>query len=151
MLSVILLVSAINIPTEAAIKGYKFKYKGVTITMNSKAKKFIKKAGTPVSYRESKSCAYDGKDRVRQYKDFILYTYSNSDNGPEYVNGITFLTNKVKTKEGVKIGSKLKKVKKAYGKSKARYGIYTYTKGRTKLQIQVANGKVSNIRYLLKN
>ena len=151
MLSLVLLMSAFNIPAEAALKGYKFKNKGVTVTMNSNAKKFIKKAGKPINYKETKSCAYDGKDRVREYKNFILYTYSNSDNGPEYINGITFLNKKVKTKEGIKIGSKLKKVQKAYGKGTERYGIYTYTKGKTKLQIQVKDGKVSNIRYILKN
>ena len=51
-------------------------------------------------------------DRVYQYEDFILYTYSNSNKGKEYVNGITFLTDKVKTKEGIKIGSTLKQVQK---------------------------------------
>ena len=134
---------------KAKDKGYQFTYNKVTIYMGGPAKDFIKKAGKPVSYKESKSCAYKGKDRTYQYDDFILYTYSNSDKGAEYVCGITFLTNKVQTKEGIKIGTDQKNITKKYGKAKAKYGIYTYKKGNSKIQIEVTNKKVSNIRYVL--
>ena len=77
-----------------------------------------------------------------------MYTYSNTDNGKEYVSGITFLNGKVKTKEGIKIGSTLKQVQKKYGKKKAKFGIYTYKKGDCKLQIEVTDDKVTNIRYI---
>lgn len=148
-IAVIIAVAGTNTTVFAKSKGYGFKYKGVTAYMGKSAKKLIEKAGEPEAKQVSKSCAYDGKDRVYQYKNFILYTYSKTDNGKEYVNGITFLNSKVKTKEGIKIGSSLKKVKKAYGKKKAKYGIYTYKKGKCKLQIEVKKGKVTNIRYIL--
>ena len=96
----------------------------------------------------TKSWAYDGKDRTYQYKDFILYTYSNSDKGTEYVSGITFRTDKVSTKEGIKIGSTEEEMLEAYGDAKAKYGIYTYQKGKSKLQFEVSDGKVKNIRYV---
>lgn len=144
----ILVLGNMYIPISAKSKGYKFTYKKVTVYMGGAAKKLIKKAGTPVKKTESTSCAYNGKDRVYQYKDFILYTYSNTDKGPEYVSGITFLTSNVKTKEGIKIGSSLKKVKKKYGTVKESYGIYTYKKGDSKIQIEVTNNKVTNIRYI---
>lgn len=145
----ILVVGSIYVPVYAKSKSYQFTYKKVTVSMNGSAAKLIKKAGTPVKKNESKSCAYDGKDRVYQYKDFILYTYSNKDNGPEYVSGITFLTSDVKTKEGIKIGSSLKAVKKKYGKAKETYGIYTYKKGNSKIQIEVTDDVVTNIRYIM--
>jgi hypothetical protein len=116
--------------------------------MHGKAASFIKKAGKAQKTKVSKSCAYDGKDRTYEYKDFILYTYSKSDKGAEYVNGITFKTKKVSTKEGIKIGSSEEKMLETYGDAKAKYGIYTYKKGKSKLQFEVEDGKVTNIRYV---
>ena len=148
-MTLILILGNIYVPVSAKSKNYKFTYKKVTVSMNGSAQKLIKKAGKPIKKTEAKSCAYDGKDRVYQYKDFILYTYSKKDNGPEYINGITFLTSNVKTKEGVKIGSSLKTVKKKYGKAKDNYGLYTYKKGNSKIQIEVKDNVVTNIRYIL--
>lgn len=147
-LVMVLAVSSLSDSASAKSAGYQFKYKGVTISMHSAAKNFIKKAGKPVKTTVKKSCAYKGKDRTYKYKDFILYTYSKSNNGPEYVNGITFLTKKVATKEGIKIGSTEKSMKKKYGKAKAKFLVYTYKKGSCKLQIEAVNGKVKNIRYV---
>lgn len=117
--------------------------------MGGPAKKFIKKAGKVKSKKVKKSCAFKGKDRTYKYKNFILYTYSNSDKGAEYVNGVTFLTSKVSTKEGIHIGSPLSSVKKKYGNAKEQLGVYTYKKGSCKLQIEVTDDVVTNIRYIL--
>jgi hypothetical protein len=144
----IVLAGSLAMPVQAASKGYQFKWKGVTISMHGKAKKFIKKAGKAQKTKASKSCAYDGKDRVYQYKDFILYTYSKSDEGAEYVNGITFRTSKAATKEGIKIGSTEEEVLETYGDATPSFGVYTYKKGKSKLQIEVDDGKVVNIRYV---
>ena len=134
--------------TNAGTKGYKFTYKKTTVYMGGAAKKFIKKAGKPKKKKACKSCAYNGKDRTYKYADFILYTYSNSDKGAEYVDGITFLTKNVSTKEGIHIGSSFDDVKKAYGKGKDNFGVYTYKKGKSKLQIEITNDKVTNLRYI---
>ena len=139
-----------GVTARAAAKGYKFTYKKVTVYMGAPAAKLIKKAGKPKSTKVAKSCAYDGKDRTYKYKDFILYTYSNSDNGPEYVAGITFLTKKVSTQEGIKIGSSFSSVKKKYGNTKDYLGVYTYKKGDCKLQLEVTDGVVTNLRYTKK-
>jgi hypothetical protein len=147
-LAAVILVGALSPVAEAASKGFQFKKYGVTISMHGKAASFIKKAGKAKKTKASKSCAYDGKDRTYEYKDFILYTYSKSDKGAEYVNGITFKTKKVSTKEGIKIGSSEEKLLETYGDAKAKYGIYTYKKGKSKLQFEVEDGKVTNIRYV---
>lgn len=136
----------------AASKGYKFTYAKETIMMGQTAAGFIKAAGAPDKKTAKKSCAYDGKDITRKYEDFILYTYTNSNSSAakEYISGITFLTENVSTAEGIMIGSSKDDVIKAYGKKAPKYGIYTYTKGHTKLQIEVSGSKVTNIRYVLK-
>ena len=147
-MALIIGVSGASASVQAAPKGYLFTYHKVTVSMHMAAKKFISKAGKPLRTKVSKSCAYDGKDRTYTYKDFILYTYSNTNTGPEYVNGITFLTGKVKTKEGIKMGSTLSAVKKKYGTAKNHFGIYTYQKGKCKLQVEITNNKVTNLRYV---
>ena len=146
-LVLVLAVSALPQNSEAAA-GYKFKYKGVKVSMHGKAAKLIKKAGKPIKKTVKKSCAYKGKDRTYKYKDFILYTYSHTDNGTEYVNGITILTNKLSTMEKIKIGSTETQLKSKYGKGKAKFGIYTYKKGKSKIQFAISAKKVKNIRYV---
>jgi hypothetical protein len=150
LLVMAMLVTACPVGLQAKSKGYIFTYKKASVYMGGPAKKLIQKAGKPKSKKAEKSCAYKGKDRTYEYKDFILYTYSNSDNGAEYVNGITFLTSKAVTKEGIRIGSSYSAVKKKYGNGKEQFGIYTYQKGNCKLQIEVTDDKVTNIRYVLK-
>lgn len=134
----------------AAAKTFGFTYKKATVKIGGAAKKLIKKAGKPLKKKVKKSCAYKGKDRTYKYKDFILYTYSNSESGPEYVNGITLLTSKVSTKEGIRIGSSFASVKQKYGKGKNSFGVYTYKRGKSKLQIEITDDKVSNIRFIKK-
>lgn len=145
----VLLAQSIFVSAEAKTQtGYQFTYKKVTVSMHDKAKKLIKKAGKPEKTKVKKSCAYKGKDRTYQYKSFILYTYSNSDKGEEYVNGVTFLDDSIATPEGIKIGSSLSEVTKAYGKGQEKFGVYTYEKGKSRLQIEVENDKVKNLRYV---
>lgn len=143
----VLAVLTVASPASAKSKGFVFKYKGVSVTMHGAAKKLIKKAGTPKKKVVKKSCAYKGKDRTYTYKDFQLKTYSKSNKGKEYVSEIRFRTDAVSTKEGIKIGSSLKDVEKKYGKAKPKFGVYTYKKGKCKLQIIVEEDKVTAIRY----
>lgn len=136
------------VPANAVSKGYSFKYNKVSITIGSKAATFIKKAGKPKKTVRKKSCAYDGEDVTYTYDDFILKTYSNKKGGTEYVNSITLTSSDVATQEKVKIGSSEKTVIKQYGKAKSKFGVYTYTKGKTKIVITVENKKVTEIEYL---
>lgn len=149
VITMALVIGMLPASAQAKAKGYKFTYKKVTVTMGDAAKKLIKKAGKPKSTKAKKSCAYKGKDRTYKYKDFILYTYSNTDNGPEYINGITFLTSKVSTKEGIHIGSTWDEVEQEYGAGKDNFGVHTYKKGKCKLQIEITDDEVTNLRYIL--
>lgn len=145
--------ASVSVPAasvQAAPKGYIFKYKKTSASMHGKADALMKKAGKPISQKRSKSCAYDGLDGTYVYKDFILTTYSHSIKGAQYINSITLRTNKVATKEGIKIGSSYNAVVKKYGKAKDNLGVYTYTKGKSKLQIEITDGEVSGITYMAK-
>lgn len=150
MLIIAMLVTAFSNPAKAASKGFLFKYKGVSASMHGKASTLMKKAGKPISQKRSKSCAYNGLDSTYVYKDFVLTTYSNSVKGAQYINSISLRTNKVATKEGIKIGSSYNSVVKKYGKAKDNFGVYVYTKGNTKLQIEITDNKVSKIMYMAK-
>ena len=44
------------------------------------------------------------------------------------LQSIKFTSKKVKTKEGIKIGSKEKTMKKKYGRARDNFGVYTYKK-----------------------
>lgn len=135
----------------AVPKGYGFTYNGATVYMNGKAKKLLKKAGRPKKKTESKSCAYEGKDRTYTFDNFIVKTYSNSDKGDEYVNSIVLLNSKVQTKEGVKVGSSKNDMIDAYGRGRSEFGVYTYSKGKCKLMIELdSKDNVSKITYLAK-
>lgn len=153
MMAVVCASLSVSQSAEAKSKGYLFSYKGVSVSADSAAKKLIKKAGKPQKKQVKKSCAYDGKDRIYQYKNFWLSTYSKTNDGPEYVQQIKFRNAKVKTKEGIKIGSKEADVVKKYGKGydeadQLINNAYVYKKGNCTLKINVKNGKVSGIVYL---
>jgi hypothetical protein len=147
-LAAALLITSV-LPASAAAKGYSFKYNGVSITINSNASSFIKKAGKATISR-AKSCAHKGEDVTYKYSSFTLKTYSEKKGGTEYVQEIKLTSSKVSTPEGLKIGSSETDVTKKYGKAAAKFGVYTYTKGNTKLLITVSNKKVTAISYASK-
>jgi len=151
LLIVILLIAFNSNNVNAASKTFDFTYKSVTVTINSEATKFLKKAGKAKSVKKTNSCAYKGYDRIYVYKDFTLKTYSKSKKGKEYVNSIALTTKNLSTKEKVKLGSTKKTMIKAYGNVKGRFGVYTYTKGKTKLVIELNDSdKVASIQYMAK-
>lgn len=149
LLLVFSLVAGLSVTSVDAASGYKFKNKGVSITIGSNARRFIKKAGK-CTRTAKKSCAYNGEDITYKYDNFTLTTYSTKKGGKEYVNSITFTNSKVSTKEGIKIGSTEKQVKKKYKKAKENFGVYTATKGKSKIIITVDDGVVSAIKYVSK-
>ena len=134
--------------TQAAPKGYAFKYAGVTVYVHGKASKLIDKMGEPNKKTKSKSCAYAGEDIKYVYDDFTLVTYTEKEGGTEYVQSIKFTSKKAKTKEGIKIGSKEKTLKKKYGRAKDNFVVYTYRKGKMGIVFTVEDSKVTAIQYV---
>lgn len=151
MTLVMVIMSILPAKVEAA-RGFSMKYKKTTVTPGSKADKILDKAGEPKSTKKKNSCATEGYDYTRTYKDFVLYTYTNTKkkNAAEYVSRIKFLTDEVETSEGLTIGSTEKTLKKKYRGAKENFGVYSKTKGKTKINITVSGGKVTGIEVLSK-
>lgn len=63
-LTAVVAIGGVSMPASAKSKGYVFKYKGVSVTMNGAAKKLIKKAGKPSKKTVKKSCAYKGQCNI---------------------------------------------------------------------------------------
>lgn len=151
LVAVAIIANSASVLQAASRKGFVWKYKNVSVGMHDNARNILKKAGKQVAKSESKSCAYKGMDRTYKFKDFIITTYSNTKNGTEYVNSIKFRTSNVQTAEKIKIGSTKNKVIDTYGKGKSEFGVYTFTKGKSKLVIEInSNNKVSSITYMAK-
>lgn len=135
----------------AASKNFEFTYDKVTVSVDSAAAELIEKAGKANDTKKVKSCAYKGYDRTYEYDDFTLKTYSKTTRGKEYVSSIILTSGDVATKENIKIGSTEKEMLKAYGKAKGQFGVYTFTKGKTKLVIELDDSdKVAYISYMAK-
>ncbi len=151
VLAMTLMVACSGKSTTTGSKDFDFEYKGETVTIDSEAKKLLEAAGTPDDTKKTASCAYDGYDRTYVYKGVTITTYSKTKDGEEYINGITLTDPSVATKEDIKIGSSDKEVFKAYGDEKGKFGVYTYTKGKSKLVIELDDSnKVSSVQYMAK-
>ena len=145
------LLMLLCVPTSiahAAPSGYGFKYAGVTVYVHGEASKLIDEMGDPERKTKTKSCAYDGEDIKYVYDNFILVTYTEKTGGTEYVQSIKFTSSKVKTKEGIKIGSTESTLNRKYGRIRDNFGVYTYKKGNMGIVFTVKDGKVSGIQYL---
>ncbi len=136
----------------AASKGYYFTYNKVKATPGSKAASFIKAAGKATKTTKTNSCATKGYDYTYKYADFTLTTYTEKKtaSATQYVRSIQLVTDKVKTAEGIKIGSTESAVKKAYKGAKSLGGVYTATKGSTKIVIAVKDDAVTDIMIMTK-
>lgn len=136
----------------AAPRGYYFEFQKKKATPGASAEPFLEAAGEAQKTTRSNSCATKGYDYTYEYEDFILRTYTKEkkQGAAQYVSGIVLTSKEVKTPEGIKIGSKEKTVKKKYKNAKESFGVYTKTKGKTKIVIAVEDGKVSGIEIVLK-
>lgn len=135
----------------SASKDFEFSYKGDTVTIDDDATKMLKDIGKAKETKKTESCAFQGYDRTYVYDDFTITTYSKTKSGSEFINSIELTKDSVATKENIKIGSSKKDMLDVYGTVKDKFGVYTYTKGKTKLVIEVDDSdKVISIKYMKK-
>jgi len=96
-----------------------------------------------VTFTELTSCAYKGNDKVYEYDDFTLYTYS--DGTDDYVLSIE-LNSSLSTSKGIKIGSSKADVIKAYGEDYTTKILNViYTDGQVNITFLIVEDKVSAI------
>lgn len=137
-------------PTAPAATGdvYSFTYKGVVITPGMDAEAAIKALGEGyIKSPEIDSCAFNGKETSYDYKDFVLFV-DNRDGGKYKINTIDIKAATVDC-GGVKIGSPIEDVKKAYGNpsSEEVYGL-CYEKNGTQVQfVSVDEKTISSILF----
>lgn len=94
-------------------------------------------------YAELVSCAYVGMDRIYTYDLVEVFTYPDGDS--DYILDIVVFESASTTK-GIKIGSTLMDIEKAYGKDYTQDGfMIVYRDGQTTLSFLVLNDTVEEI------
>jgi len=134
--------------TAASSDVYGLNYKGVLVTPGMDAETAIKALGEGyVKSPDIQSCAFNGIETSYDYKDFVLFV-DNRDGGKYKINTIDIKAATVDC-GGVKIGSSIEDVKKAYGNptSEEVYGL-CYEKNKTQVQfISVDEKTISSILF----
>lgn len=127
---------------------YGLTYKGVLVYPGMDAEEAIKALGEGyVKSPDIQSCAFNGIETSYDYKDFVLFV-DNRDGGKYKINTIDIKAATVDC-GGVKIGSSIEDVKKAYGNptSEEVYGL-CYEKNKTQVQFVSTDEKtISSILF----
>lgn len=127
---------------------YGLTYKGVLVYPGMDAEEAIKALGEGyVKSPDIQSCAFNGIETSYDYKDFVLFV-DNRDGGRYKINTIDIKAATVDC-GGVKIGSSIEDVKKAYGNptSEEVYGL-CYEKNKTQVQFVSTDEKtISSILF----
>ncbi len=102
--------------------------------------------GDEKNYSEIASCAFEGLDKTYTYENYEITTFPDGDQDKIYT--IYLLNDQVQTAEGLKITDEKDKMISTYGEDyKTQGNQYTYTKGKTNLEIIVENDVVTSIQY----
>lgn len=127
---------------------YGITYKGALVYPGMDAEEAIKALGEGyVKSPDIQSCAFNGIETSYDYKDFVLFV-DNRDGGKYKINTIDIKAATVDC-GGVKIGSSIEDVKKAYGNptSEEVYGL-CYEKNKTQVQfVSVDEKTISSILF----
>jgi hypothetical protein len=127
--------------------GFTFEYGGKKIYMNEDINDVFSDIGEPRKTFEAPSCAFDGIDKIFSYSGFDLHTYP--EGGKDLIHTINLRDDSIKTAEGVALGSGLSEMLKTYGDGYEReHEMYTYSKGKTRLQFLIEDDFVDAIIYL---
>ena len=125
---------------------FRFIYEGVTLIPGEIFEQSVLGKYSGVS--EVPSCAFDGNDRVYNYKMFELTAYI--DEKEERIYSIYFIDPNLPTTEGLCLGDTVDNMKSLYGEDYEMVGTsYDYTRGDTVLSIITQNDVVVGIEYRL--
>lgn len=107
----------------------------------------LEKLGEPVTYSESKSCMYDGYDKVYSFDDLTIITYPDGEK--DYISSISSSSVDVENALDIKIGDNKSKVSDVFGADKVEendicciyetsdYGVCCYLEGDTVSEIEI--------------
>ena len=131
---------------QAGEGGFVFTYKGAQIQMHAPAQPVLDALGAAKSTYEEPSCAYQGMDVFYNYGSIELAVYT--DEGQKNILSVYLRDDTVSTAEGLSIGDDAAKVETLYGSAgKTETGSYSFSKGKSKLNIVIENEKVKSIEY----
>ena len=122
-----------------------------SLTLNNKTfylgEEYTKeKYGESIGYSEVSSCSFEGLDKTYKYDHYEVTTYPVD--GKDKVYLIYFLDDEISTTEGLKLSDSYNDMISKYGEKYKKEGnLYTYTLGKTNLNIIVENGFVTSIEY----
>ena len=153
ILALLLLLSCEEQPPETAGTDFlSFAARGVDIPLDAEAAPILALLGTPIASAETNSCYGDGKDKIYEYVSFKVQTYSAG--GKDYILSVEINSDadaEVATPEGVRVGSTAEEAIAKLGEPSERTDtLLVYFNGttKTKLQIMLRDGIVTNIQYL---
>lgn len=127
---------------------YEFTYQGKTIKVNDIMDK--EKIGPEKNFYEIPSCAFEGMDKIYEYENFEIETYTNEEK-EERIYSIYFTDTKQTTTEGVCVSDSYDKMIETYGEDFKQDGTqYSYIKEDTCLEFIVENNFITSIKYVLK-
>ena len=121
----------------------------VKIELLADAKAVLDKLGEPISTSEMGACGDQGTVTKYVFDSIELFVLKNGDKAT--VDQITLKSDLVKTPEGVTIGSSRDDVIKAFGEgyAKATDTEIRYTSGNKNLKLQLRDGSVVAIDYMV--
>ncbi len=117
------------------------------ISLNDDMADVIKVLGESKDFSESKSCLYDGNDKVYTYDKIVITTYPKGDK--DYISGIEIVSDGVSIQSGIKVGDNVEDVKAKFDSNKLNvsevscsyetdnYGIELYLKDKTVDAIEI--------------
>lgn len=132
--------------TQASDDTYGLTYKGVLLTPGMETSAAIKALGEGYIYNKVMSCAFNGIEETYDYKEIVIF--ADDHDGKNKINTIEVRDPSVDC-GGVKLGSSLDDVRKAYGDPTAEelYG-FRYDKKNTQIQFIAGEDKtVSSILF----
>ncbi len=123
-----------------------FTYNSTEIRLHADMAPILAALGQPISYTESASCAFDGKDKTYNYSSFCLTTYPQGEK--DLVFSFWFVDDSVTTSEGLYIGAPQAMAETACG-ADSYNGINAYVKklGDTRMTVIITDGLISSIQY----
>jgi|GEM_PF-1975502 len=144
---IIVMALTVSVPALAATKSYTFTYRSYSRRPGQSVSRIRKKW----KLRETSRGNSQGGGQYITYmrKGLRVLAYSRTKGGTEYISDIMITSSKYKTREGIKVGSTLAKLKSRY-KHVAFLGNYDYytVKNGMMILFHLKNGRVKWITYM---
>lgn len=126
--------------------GYELVFRNVRIVVDDAVSGVIEQLGSPDDSFKAPNCALDGYIRTYRYGSIEIDTYEQD--GEEYISGIYFKDDTVKTEEGAYLFMPKNKLFELYGNDYSEeMGMLVYYKDRMKLKFLIENDEVISIQY----